>query len=97
MKNKYTDNRLAEEFGLIVLTNDAHLSKGLPTGSLGTLTYSYTGLGRPMYGEFELADGERVEEPLKFRDFRVLDEKNERDLSLIMTYLLSRQPLKRKA
>lgn len=90
MKNKYNDNRLAEEFDLIVLTNDEHARRGLPKGSLGTLVYSYTGPRRPMYGQFETAGGQKLEEPLLFRDFRVLDERSENDLSLIARYLLLR-------
>lgn len=87
MKNKYTDNRLAEEFDLIVLTNDELQNRGLPLGSLGTLTYSYTGKGRPLYAEFAASDGTTFEEPLALDGFRVLNERNARDLSLITAYL----------
>ena len=73
MKTKYNDNRLAEELDLIVLTNDRHLQSGLPKGSLGTLTYSYTGANRPLYGEFIDEKGNRFEEKLDLFDFRVLD------------------------
>lgn len=87
MKNKYNDNKLAEEFDLIVLTGDEHALKGLPCGSLGTLTYSYTGFDRPLYAEFAAADGSRFEEPLALEDFRVLNERNPHDLSVITGYL----------
>lgn len=97
MKNKYNDNRLAEEFDLIVLTSDAHARRGLPKGSLGTLTYSYTGANRPMYAEFETPSGQKIEEPLLFRDFRVLDERDNGDLSLILRYLIAKQPIKSHA
>ncbi len=87
MKSKYNDNKLAEEFDLIVLTDDTHESHGLPRGSLGTLTYSYTGFDRPLYAEFACADGSRFEEPLALCDFRVLNERNEQDLSIITNSL----------
>lgn len=87
MKNKYNDNRLAEEFDLIVLTDDAHAAHGLPNGSLGTLTASYTRKDKPLYAEFAADDGTRFEEPLRLPDFRVLDERRHSDLSLIAEYL----------
>ncbi len=87
MKNKYNDNKLAEEFDLIVLTDDQHEKNGLPCGSLGTLTYSYTGFDRPLYAEFAAADGSRFEEPLALSDFRVLNERNQQDLSIITSFL----------
>jgi hypothetical protein len=87
MKNKYNDNKLAEELDLIVLTSENHRENGLPCGSLGTLTYSYTGEKNPLYAEFAFADGTRKEERLGLRDFRVLNERNEKDLSLIIAYL----------
>ena len=87
MKTKYNDNKLAEEYDLIVLTNDEHAQKGLPSGSLGTITYSYTGNNRPLYAEFAAAAGPRFEEPLAIDEFRVLNERNARDLSLIVAYL----------
>ncbi|MBR1975454.1 MAG: hypothetical protein IKA20_06345 [Clostridia bacterium] len=86
-KNKYLDNRLAEEFDLIVLVNNTHRDCGFPSGSLGTLTYSYTGRGRPLYGLFTTKNGEKKEQPLRLRDFRVLNEKNRRDCSLIAEYM----------
>lgn len=93
MKDKYNDNRLAEEFDLIVLTASGHERHGLRVGDLGTLTYSYTGKDRPLYAEFAAADGSRVEEELSLRDFRVLDIKNPRDLPLVTAYLKSRAAL----
>ena len=87
MRNKYNDNKLAEEFDLIVLTDDAHALNGLPKGTLGTLTYSYTGFNRPLYAEFAAADGSRFEEPLSLSDFRVLNERNALDLSIITGFL----------
>ena len=87
MKNKYNDNKLAEEMDLIILLDDAHKERGLPNGSLGTLTYSYTGKHNPLYAEFACADGTKKEEPLSLHDFRVLNEKDERDLSVIIAYL----------
>lgn len=94
IKNKYNDNKLAEEFDLIILTNDSHAKNGLPSGSLGTLTYSYTGENHPLYGEFAVADGARKEERLSLRDFRVLNERNEADLSVIIKYLRKKKELK---
>ena len=87
MRNKYCDNKLAEELDLIMLTSDAHLQNGLPRGSLGTLTYSYTGLERPLYAEFAAADGSRFEEPLALDDFRVLNVREDEDLSAIVRFL----------
>lgn len=90
MKNKYNDNKLAEEFDLIVLTDDSHAPRGLPEGTLGTLTYSYTGFDRPLYAEFAAADGSRFEEPIALSDFRVLNERSARDL-LVITRFLKRE------
>lgn len=87
MKNKYNDNRLAEEFDLIILTNDTLKPQGLPLGSLGTLTYSYTGMDKPLYAEFAVADGSHVERELSLQDFRVLNVKNDSDLSIVTAYL----------
>lgn len=87
MRNKYNDNKLAEEFDLIVLTGDQHALKGLPKGTLGTLTYSYTGFDRPLYAEFAAADGSRFEEPLALSEFRVLNERSDYDLSIITRFL----------
>ena len=97
MKTKYNDNRLAEEFDLIVLTTNAHKAQGLPQGTLGTLTYSYTGARKPMYALFEKTNGEKVEQALSFYDFRVLNEREDTDLSLILRHLIAKQPLKSHA
>ena len=90
-KNKYLDNRLAEEFDMIVLVNNTHRERGFPSGSLGTLTYSYTGRGRPLYGLLVDSDGQRREEALRLNDFRVLDENKDRDRCLIVRYLAQLQ------
>ena len=90
-KTKYNDNKLAEEFDLIMLVNDHHEKNGLPNGSMGTLTYSYTGMGRPLYAEFAMADGTRLEEPLAVNDFLVLNENRRHDLSLIARYMQKRR------
>ena len=94
MKSKYTDNRLAEEFDLIVLTDDSHSPQGLPRDMLGTLTRSYTGNDAPLYAEFAVSDGTRKEEPLSLNDFRVLNERNDEDLSIIIKYLQQRKRAK---
>jgi hypothetical protein len=93
MKNKFLDNRLAEEFDVIVLINNSHKERGFPSGSLGTLTYSYTGRGRPMYGLLLRTDGKREEEALRLRDFRVLNADNRHDSSLIAKYTARLQAL----
>ncbi len=82
-KTKFSDNRLAEEFDLIVLVNNTHKNCGLPSGTTGRLTYSYTGRGRPLYGLFLTADGVRREEALRLRDFRVLNAEKRKDFFLI--------------
>ncbi len=87
MKSKFNDNKLAEEFDLIILTDDALEKIGLPQGSLGTLTYSYTGGSNPLYAEFAFADGSRREERLSLQAFRVLDVRSPEDLSLVRAYL----------
>ena len=87
MKTKYNDNRLAEELDLIVLTNDRHLQSGLPKGSLGTLTYSYTGASRPLYAEFSCADGSKREEALALDSFRVLNMRSDSDVTLVQRFL----------
>ncbi|MBQ8323137.1 MAG: hypothetical protein IJX91_04145 [Clostridia bacterium] len=86
MKNKFNDNRLAEEFDLIVLTDDAHADAGFPVGSLGTLTYSYTGKDRPLYAEFTSGEATR-ELAVGIDGFRVLNIKQPRDLSIVTAYL----------
>ncbi len=85
-KTKYSDNRLAEEFDLIVLKNNALRAQGFPCGTIGTLTYSYTGKRRPFYALLSLSNGERAETPLRLHDFRVLNENNSRDRALIAEY-----------
>ncbi|MBE5745559.1 MAG: hypothetical protein E7355_05460 [Clostridiales bacterium] len=95
MKDKYNDNKLAEEFDLIVLTDDTLANNGLPRGSLGTLTYSYTGGDTPLYGEFAFADGSTKETPLSLSCFRVLDARTKNDLSIITRFL--QKTLRKKA
>lgn len=90
MKNKFNDNRLAEEFDLIVLTDNAHAKDGFPIGSLGTLIYSYTGKNTPLYAEF-LSDETRKELALGLDGFRVLNMKKPYDLSIVTAYLKSHQ------
>ena len=90
MKTKFNDNRLAEEFDLIVLTDNSHQADGLPVGSLGTLTYSYTGKDKPLYASFSF--GEAVKElALGLDGFRVLNIKQSSDLSIVTAYLRSVQ------
>jgi hypothetical protein len=89
VKNKYTDNKLAEEFDLIVLLNDTHRAVGIRRGALGTLTRSYTGGSQPLYATFE-TDEHMQEMAVGLDDFRVLDVKTPRDLSLITAYLKSK-------
>lgn len=90
MKNKYNDNKLAEELDLIVLTNDALEGSGLPRGSLGTLTYSYTGGDTPLFAEFAFADGTRKETPLSLHCFRVINMQNAADVNLVTHFLRER-------
>lgn len=84
--DKYTDNRLAEELDLIVLTTNRHKETGFVRGAVGTLIYSYTGLRRPMYGEFKKS-GKRVELKLGLRDYRVLNPFSEKDIRLLSDHL----------
>ena len=85
-RDKYTDNKLAEEFDLIVLLNDAHAKRGVKKGALGTLISSYTGNDKPVYASF--ADGaSAVEEPLSLHEFRVLNVRRPHDLSLLTAYM----------
>lgn len=85
-KDKYFDNKLAEEFDIIVLTNGEHERKGFPRGSVGALTRSYTGKGRPLYAIFTDGDGNAREEALALNDFRVLNENSRYDLPLIFRF-----------
>ena len=86
-KTKYLDNRLAEECDLIVLTNNAHKEEGFPSGSVGTLVYSYTGRGRPLYALLLGEDGTRKEQALRLNDFRVLNERKKGDFTRIAQYV----------
>ena len=96
-KTKYSDNRLAEEFDIIVLVNNSLSPRGFPSGTLGTLTYSYTGKRRPFYALLSSADGVRTETPLRLRDFRVLNVENQRDRNLIAEYGASLLSTKKSA
>ena len=87
MKTKYDDNRLAEEFDLIVLTEEARKTHGLPQGALGTLISAYKSASSPLYAEFAMSDGTKKEEALTLNDFRVLNERSDKDLSIIISYL----------
>ena len=91
MKNKYNDNKLAEEFDVIILTDNSHKNRGLPSGSLGTLIHAYTGKENSLYAEFAIADGCCVEEELSLSDFRVLNENSVFDLPLIARYHTARR------
>ena len=88
-RNKYNDNKLAEEFDLIILTNNTLAKEGLPQGTLGTLTYSYTG-ARPLYAEFALADGSKKEKAVDLEAFRVLNINSKKDLSIVCEFLQER-------
>ena len=89
-KNKYTDNRLAEELDLVLLTNDNFTKNGLPFGSLGTLISSYTGKNNPLYILFNTDKG-KIEQAVSLRDFRVLNEKDDLDASIIVGYLVAQK------
>ncbi len=88
MLDKYTDNKLAEELDLIVLTRE---SSGFPSGTLGMLTRSYTRSDLPLYGEFACADGSRKEEALALDAFRVLNVRNAADRSVLVRYMQERK------
>ncbi len=90
MKNKFNDNRLAEEFDLIVLIKNSHRAVGFPAGAIGTLTYAYTGQNNFLYALFENAR-QKKELAVKLNEFRVLNIKNERDLSIVTTHLKNRR------
>ncbi len=85
-RDKYTDNKLAEEFDFIVLLNDAHRFHGVEKGALGTLISAYTNKERPLYAAFEIG-GKTQEEPLRLDEFRVLNLKRPDDLSIVTAYL----------
>ena len=93
-KSKYNDNRLAEEFDLVMLTSDDFFNRGLPIGSLGTLISSYTGKNRPLYILFTTDQG-KIEQAVSLQDFRVLNERDELDASIIVNYLVQKSPEKR--
>lgn len=80
--NKYTDNKLAEELDWIVLKNNRYKEEGFPSGTIGQLTYSYTGMRRPMYGIFE-KNGKKQELFLRLNDYRVLNAFNKHDFSML--------------
>lgn len=85
-KNKYTDNKLAEEMDWIVLINDSLKNQGVCRGALGTLIQSYSGKERPLYATFE--KGDVLEEmAVGLNDFRVLNVKSPQDLSIVIEYL----------
>ena len=77
--DKYSDNKLAEEFDLIILLKDKGCAK---KGSVGKLIQSYTGKHRPMFALFS-----RVEIPLYLKDFRVLNPSERKDLQILSAYL----------
>ena len=85
-RDKYTDNKLAEEFDFIILLNDAHRFRGVEKGALGTLICSYTNEERPLYATFE-RDGKTQEEPLRLDEFRVLNLQRPDDLHIVTAYL----------
>lgn len=84
--DKYQNNRLAEELDLIVLTTSRYQEQGFSRGAIGTLVYSYTGIRRPMFGEFKKQD-KRVELSLRLHDFRVLNPSHEKDVKRVSLYL----------
>ena len=84
MKNKYSDNKLAEEYDCIILTKP---QSNLPVGSLGTLVSSYTRTDKPLYAEFTCADGTSAIAPLSLEDFRVLNTRNQNDLRLLLSFI----------
>lgn len=84
-KSKYNDNKLAEELDVIVLTDDRHKKDGFPCGTIGTLIRAYTGKDVPMYAQF-FRGGKGSVRPLSLLGFRVLDERVERDLRLILSF-----------
>ena len=82
MKNKFNDNKLAEELDCIVLTKASH---SFPKGSLGTLISAYTRMDRPLYAQFTHPDGTSVVTPISLHDFRVLNTRNHNDLQLLLS------------
>lgn len=87
--DKYIDNKLAEELDLIVLLTDRHGAR-IPKGSVGTLIDSYTGMTRPMYGDFDVG-GKHEEADLWLREFRVLNPRCSADVEIIAEYLKTKK------
>ncbi|MBQ5926921.1 MAG: hypothetical protein IIX01_03245 [Clostridia bacterium] len=77
--DKYTDNKLAEEYDFVLLLKDKTAVK---KGSVGRLVQSYTGKRRPMYALFQ-----SKEIPLFLKDFRVLNPDESKDLQILSAYL----------
>ena len=73
MKNKYTDNRLAESADEIILVR---ATGEYPSGTVGLLSKDYTGRGRGFEGLFG-EEGKPV--ALKMNEFRVLRPYEKRD------------------
>lgn len=86
MKNKYEDNKLAEEMDLIVLRTNKYRRDNLPWGSVGTLIESYRGMRYPLCGLFKTPEGNKEIE-LSVRGFRVLNPDEEHDARIIVGYL----------
>ena len=86
LRDKYTDNKLAEEFDLIVLLNDNHKPNGLEKGALGTLISAYSQNNRPLYATFENGNC-TIEEPVALNEFRVLNIHRQDDLGIVTAYL----------
>ena len=89
MKNKYNDNRLAEELDLVLLTSSHFTDNGLPKGSLGTLISAYTNKYKPLYIQFDTDKG-KIEQAVNLLDFRVLNERDDYDASIIVEYLVKK-------
>ena len=86
MKNKYVDNKLAEEMDLIVLRSNKYRKENLPWGSVGTLIQSYRGMRFPLYGLFKTPEGTK-EVALTVRGFRVLNPRETDDALIIAKYM----------
>ena len=85
IKTKHADNKLAEESDVIVLLTGVLNNQGIPKGSLGVLTRSYTGGARPLYADFRVGETHK-EAPISLTDFRVLNENERRDRFLLFKY-----------
>ena len=90
MKNKYVDNKLAEEMDLIVLRTNKYRKDNLPWGSVGTLIESYRGMRFPLYGLFKTPEGNK-EVALTIRGFRVLNPRESEDARIIVGYMKKMQ------